>query len=62
MAVGAVNVVRGSKSSDEELLKIYCHSERYNNHSLIVYDLRVVLFFKHHLLIFRFVSILRSKC
>lgn len=29
MATGAVNVVRGSRSSVEELLQIYHHSERY---------------------------------
>lgn len=29
MATGAINVVRGSRSSDEELLQIYNHSERF---------------------------------
>lgn len=28
MAMGAINVVRGSRSSTEELLQIYNHSER----------------------------------
>ena len=30
MATGAINVVRGTKSTDEELLQIYTHSERYS--------------------------------
>lgn len=29
MATGAIDVVRGSRSSVEELLQIYNHSERY---------------------------------
>jgi len=29
MAMGAVDVVRGSRSSIEELLQIYIHSERF---------------------------------
>jgi len=29
MASGAINVVRGSRSSDAELLQIYNHSERF---------------------------------
>lgn len=28
MATGAINVVRGTRSSNEELLQIYNHSER----------------------------------
>lgn len=31
MAMGAINVVRGMRSSDEELLQIYKHSERQGN-------------------------------
>lgn len=33
MATGAINVVRGSRSSVEELLQIYTHSERYGKSS-----------------------------
>jgi len=29
MATGAINVVRGTRSSDEELFQIYTHSERW---------------------------------
>ena len=31
MAMGAINVVRGSRSSVDELLQIYNHSERFAN-------------------------------
>ena len=31
MAMGAINVVRGSRSSVEELSQIYNHSERFGN-------------------------------
>ncbi|PRQ20958.1 putative long-chain-fatty-acid--[acyl-carrier-protein] ligase [Rosa chinensis] len=31
MATGAINVVRGSRSSVEELIQIYNHSERFSN-------------------------------
>lgn len=41
MAIGAINVVRGSRSSVEELLQIYVHSERLGKKRLL--DLGCIL-------------------
>lgn len=34
MTTGAINVVRGARSSDQELFQIYEHSERFVNNAL----------------------------
>lgn len=44
MSTGAVNVVRGSRSSVEELLQIYQHSERYVCYHNILTWFCIILF------------------
>jgi len=45
MATGAVNVVRGSRSSVGELLQIYNHSERLMKYHFKVFTVRWIIAF-----------------
>lgn len=53
MATGAINVVRGTRSSNEELLQIYSHSDRYKGSFYMMKSFVYVLVHKKNVLVYQ---------